>query len=92
VSPLVLVAAGGKSFEMSLLNLETGSIEYQMTSQEPLDPTDDSSTNATLPEGLSEFHRESLIRDSFSHPEKFENNESLYKRYLTQTKSAISSQ
>lgn len=27
-SPMVMVAAGGPSFEMSLLNLETGQIEY----------------------------------------------------------------
>lgn len=34
-SPLVMIAAGGESYEMSMLNLETGNIEYQMTSCEP---------------------------------------------------------
>jgi len=33
-SPMALVAAGGPSYELSLLNLETGNIEYLISSED----------------------------------------------------------
>lgn len=41
---------------------------------------------------LPSFYRESLIRDCFAWPEKSETNQSLYRRYLMQTKSLVSPQ
>ena len=41
---------------------------------------------------LPAFYRESLIRDCFAWPEKSETNQSLYRRYLMQTKSLVSPQ
>ena len=95
-SPMVLVGAGGPTYELSLLNLETGNIEILMAVDEGKSSQgSDVQANAsglassvTLPS----YHRESLIRDSFSWPEKSETNQSLFKRYLMQTKSLVSTQ
>lgn len=88
----MLVAAGGPSYELSMLNLDTGNIEYLMGVTEAAYANDKNASN-TLMTGMqvSSFHRESSIRDSFQWPEKQESNESLYKRYLMQTRSFISS-
>jgi hypothetical protein len=93
---MALVAAGGPTYELSLLNLETGNIEILMAVDEGKGSQgSDAQANAsglassvTLPS----FYRESLIRDSFSWPEKSETNQSLFKRYLMQTKSLVSTQ
>jgi hypothetical protein len=71
---MILVAAGGPNYELSLLNLETGNIEYLMCSEELQGEQD--LTNTSLQSGLtiSSYYRESLIRDQFNWPEKQETN------------------
>ena len=104
-SPMALVAAGGPDYELSLLNLETGNIEIRMTVDEGKSSQgsdaalpnfgEGSSAGDKLPASsitLPTFCRESLIRDSFSWPEKSETNQSLFRRYLMQTKSLVSTQ
>jgi len=93
-SPLVLVSSGGPSFEMSLLNLESGNIEIMMSVNESHGHSKEKSEAASMGLGVQapSFYRESTIRDSFSWPEKSETNQSKYKRYLMQTKSQISTQ
>ena len=71
---MALVSSSGPAYELSLLNLETGNIEILMT-------VDDNKTKSTSMNPAS-FYRESYTRDSFSWPEKSENNSSLFKRYL----------
>ena len=93
-SPMALVAAGGPAYELSLLNLETGNIEILMTVDEGNQGSDVQNMGGGLTSSvtLPSFYRESLIRDSFSWPEKSETNQSLFKRYLMQTKSLVSTQ
>jgi len=83
-SPMLLVASGSPSYELSLLNLETGNIELLWQVEEPVgkdggqkDPF------ITVPS----FHRESLIRDNFNWPNKSETNQSMFRRYLMNTRS-----
>ena len=87
---MALVSLGGPSFEVSLLNLDTGDIEIMMTVLEANNYSSDIQNNQ-IGITLSSFYRESLIRDSYSWPEKSENNYSLFKRLKMQTKSMISS-
>ena len=85
-SPMALVAAGGPTYELSLLNLETGSVEILMTVDDcKSSPASDAQGGASIfASSLTQpsFYRESYIRDSFSWPEKSETNQSLFKRYL----------
>ena len=98
-SPMALVAAGGPVYELSLLNLETGNIEILMTvdegkSSQGSDHTSQPASGQAPASSITlpTFCRESLIRDSFSWPEKSETNQSLFRRYLMQTKSLVSTQ
>jgi hypothetical protein len=78
ISPLALVSSGGPRYELSLVNLETGNIEYLMSSEEEGSlKGDEKMPEMTFPS----FYRESLIRDPFNWPEKSETNRSLYRRY-----------
>jgi hypothetical protein len=87
---MALVSLGGPSFEVSLLNLDTGDIEIMMTVNEAISQSSDNQNNQI---GITppSFYRDSLIRDNFSWPEKSENNQSIFKRLQMQTKSTISS-
>jgi hypothetical protein len=87
---MALVSLGGPSFEVSLLNLDTGDIEIMMTVNEAISQLSDNQNNQI---GITppSFYRDSLIRDNFSWPEKSENNQSIFKRLQMQTKSTISS-
>jgi hypothetical protein len=83
---LALISTGGPSYELSLLNLETGNIECLLSCDDGLNQ--DQTTAIEAPS----FFRESAIRDYFSWPEKSETYQSLYRRYLMQTKSLVSNQ
>jgi hypothetical protein len=87
---MALVSLGGPSFEVSLLNLDTGDIEIMMTVNEAISQSSDNQNNQ-IGISPSSFYRDSLIRDNFSWPEKSENNQSIFKRLQMQTKSTISS-
>lgn len=96
-SPMALVAAGGPTYELSLLNLDSGNIEILMSVNEGQGAQGKEQMGAgagSLATGISlpSFYRESLIRDCFAWPEKSETNQSLYRRYLMQTKSLVSPQ
>ena len=84
---MALVSLGGPSFEVSLLNLDTGDIEIMMTVNEANSQSSDNQIGITPPS----FLRDSLIRDGFSWPEKSENNQSLFKRLQMQAKSTLGS-
>lgn len=73
---MVLVASGGPSYELSLVNLDSGNIEYFMTtnSTQSLEPSNLANQVVTMPS----FLRDSSIRDGYSWPEKFESSESLF--------------
>lgn len=85
-SPMALISTGGPSYELTLLNLETGNIECLLSCDDGLNQ--DQTTAIEAPS----FFRESAIRDYFSWPEKSETYQSLYRRYLMQTKSMVSNQ
>jgi|TARA_B110000285_G_scaffold224089_1_gene280454 hypothetical protein len=94
---MALVAAGGPTYELSLLNLDSGNIEILMSVNEGQGAQGKEQMGAgagSLATGISlpAFYRESLIRDCFAWPEKSETNQSLYRRYLMQTKSLVSPQ
>lgn len=83
---MALVAAGGPTYELSLLNLETGNVEILMTVDDrkssPASDAQGGASGLASSVTLPSFYRESYIRDSFSWPEKSETNQSLFKRYL----------
>jgi hypothetical protein len=83
-SPMAMIATGSKSYELALTNLDNGFIEKLYTVRES-DEVDERFTE------IPYFGRESMIRDSASYPEKAETNQSLYNRYLMQTKSLVNS-
>lgn len=86
-SPMALIATGSPQYELSLLNLETGDLEIKMEAGEaPKLDSDSSSKHVVIPT----FLRESLVRDCFNWPEKSETNQTLFRRYLMQTKSLVS--
>ena len=79
-----MVATGSKSYELALTNLDNGYIEKLYTVRES-DEIDEKFTD------VPSFGRESVIRDQANFPEKTETNQSLYNRYLMQTKSLVNS-
>jgi len=83
-SPMVVVAAGGPSYELSLLNLESGNIEYLISS----DGEQQSGASGNV---YPHYLRDSPIRDAFNWPEKFETNQQLFSRYIMQAKSLVNS-
>lgn len=88
-SPMALIAAGSPNYELSLLDLETGNLEILIQVSEAMNKD---GTVADLPDTCIEtpsFYRESLIRDNFNWPEKQETNQTLFRRYLMQTRSLI---
>ena len=84
---MALVAAGGPVYELSMLNLDTGDIQYHISVNDDSQQRENISAGVTIPS----FKRKSLIRDGYNWPEKNENNKSLYNRYLMQTRCLISS-
>ena len=80
-SPMALISSGAPSYELSLLNLDTGNIEILMTVNEP---AGSDSINA-----MSSFYRESAIRDNNNWPEKSETNDTMFRRYLKLNQSLI---
>ena len=93
-SPLVLVSAGGPTYEMSLLNLDTGKIEMLFSVDDSLGQGSkvDDQIGTHQVTNLPSFYRESLIRDNFGWPEKQETYQSQFKRYVMQTRSLVSTQ
>lgn len=96
---MAVIAAGGPTYEVSLLNLDTGNIETILTVKENKSANQDGDDSKSQPQQnqnlgmeLPSFYRESTIRDLFSGPERQGNNSSLYQRYLMQTKSLVSTQ
>lgn len=88
-SPMALVATGSENYELSLIDLDSGNIEILMQVNEAkqsgkendfLDPC----------VNIPSYYKESLIRDNYGWPEKSETNQSLFSRYLMQTRSLIS--
>jgi hypothetical protein len=90
-SPMVVVAAGGPSYELSLLNLETGDTEYLMIAEDESGFRDKKEDPRVVGYSYPSFLRESMIRDSFNWPEKLETSMSLFDRYMAQSRSLINS-
>jgi len=86
---MVLVASGAPSYELSLLNLETGNIEILMSVNEAIGNDNNLGGPMQPSITISSFYRESLVRDSFNWPEKSETNSTLFRRYLMQSRSLI---
>jgi hypothetical protein len=82
-SPMVMVATGGSSYELSLVNLDTGVLEILMAVNEDKD-SDILNTGSSTGCGVQipSYLRECLIRDAYSYPEKTETNQSLFRRYM----------
>ena len=70
---MALVASGGPSYELSLLNLDTGNIEYLMSVNEAQEK-DNNFGQFSNSVNIPSFYKESLIRDCFNWPEKSETN------------------
>jgi hypothetical protein len=77
-SPLLLVATGNSQYELSLVNLETASVEVLLT-------VDDRASKESLVSGLPtvpSYYRESVFYDTSKSIRKNETNNSLFRRYL----------
>jgi hypothetical protein len=77
-SPLLLVATGNSQYELSLVNLETASVEVLLT-------VDDRASKESLVSGLPtvpSYYRENVFYDSSKSIRKNETNNSLFRRYL----------
>lgn len=77
-APMAMIAAGGPVYELSILNLATGDVQYHISVNDENQNREVISPGITIPT----FKRKSLIRDAYNWPEKNETSNSLFNRYL----------